>query len=135
MPFWAAIASLLLGGYQAYQASQAQQRAEASAREGGLTSEEIAEFQRRGEESITRDAARRGLLDSGIPAGGRAALQAELAFAKARSRLPLQGSYIQALTNRANQPSLLSSLIPLFLRYGVRGPGGNPIISPVTITQ
>lgn len=135
MPFWLSLALGLLGGYQTYQGQQAQQRALALAEQGGLSDIEAADLERRGRASLKTTLSRRGLLDSGLLSAGEAAIPGEIALAKARGRGALQGTYIQSLMQQAQQPSLIGSLVPLFLQYGVQRPGGGGYyIPPYSIT-
>jgi hypothetical protein len=130
LPLWSAIAGLGLSAFQALSGHSAQQRAEQAAREGGMSPEEVNEMEQRGMAGAKLDLRRRGLLDSGLLPGARAAVTGEVALARAKSRLPLQGSYIQMLQQRSQQPNFLGSLIPLVMQYGLRGPGGSTLIKP-----
>lgn len=124
----------LLGFVQAQQQQQMFQQALGATQ--GLSDAEIANLQGKSEASLKQNLSSRGLLDSGLLAGGQATIAKELALAKASSKLPAQGSYINALMSKSNQPTLISSLIPLIMQHGLQGFGGNWLVPkpPVTVS-
>lgn len=131
MPLWLTLALAGIGLAQSASASSAQQRALEAAQQGNqLSAEELAQMESQGTSALKGNLAQRGLLDSSLFTGGLAKLRGELALAKAKGRGAFQGSYISQLLNRSNQPSLLSTLVPLSLQYGVRGRGENDWIIP-----
>lgn len=133
MPFWLGLGLGLLGLFQQQQQAQAQQRAMQMAEQGGLSDVELADLERRGRAGLKTTLSRRGLLDSGLLSAGEAAIPGELALAKAKGRGALQGTYLQALLSQSQQPSLVGSLVPLFLQYGLQRPGGGYYIPPYTL--
>lgn len=98
--------------------------------QGGLSDEELKALREQGEAQISRALAQRGLMDSGLMPGAKAALEGELALAKARARGPYRLALAQQLMGQAQQPTLLGQLIPLALQYGLRGPAGDWWIPP-----
>ncbi len=128
-----------MGFLQAQQAAQAQREALELLRQGGLSEEEIKALREQGESEIGKSLASRGLSDSGLLAGAKAALEGELALARARARGPYRLQLSEMLSRAAQQPTLLSTLIPIVMRYGLRGPGGDwwipPFPGPGTGTQ
>jgi len=118
---------------QQNQANQFQQAL--SATQQGLPPAVLADLQKRAEASLKTNLAGRGLLDSGLLAGGQAEIASNLATASANAQLPLQGTYINALLSQSQQPTVISSLIPLIQQYGLQGFGGNWLIpKPATTT-
>lgn len=115
---------------QGQQQAEAARRAQAILEQGGLSPEELAAMRREGEARIKGALAGRGLLDSGLLPGAQAALEGELALAKARAKAPFQSALAQMLSQQSQQPSLLSSLIPIVMQHGLRGPGGEWWIPP-----
>jgi hypothetical protein len=132
MNFWLALGLGLLGAWQAYQASQAQQRAIQTLSQG-FSPEEIARMREQGTANLRLNLARRGLLDSGLLPGGVAALEGELALAQAAAKRGMAPALSSIYLQQAQQPSFLAALVPLLLQYGVQRPGGGWLIPPVSL--
>lgn len=132
MPLWLAIASLGLGFLQNQQAVDAQNRALQAAQQGTISDEELADYENRATAKLKGNLASRGVLDSDLFTGGLGKISRDRALLKAQGRSALSGTYINALLNRANQPSFLSSFLPLALQHGIRGTGENWLIRPAT---
>lgn len=115
---------------QASQQAEAQRRALAELERGGLSPEELAAMREEGQAAISKSLAQRGLLDSGLLPGAQAKLEGELALARARARAPFRLALAEQLSRQAQQPTLLGSLIPLVMQYGLKGPGGDWWIQP-----
>lgn len=115
---------------QAQQQAEAQRRALATLEQGGLSEEELRALREEGESAIRKGLAQRGLLDSGLLPGAQTKLEGELALAKARARAPFRLALAEQLSRQAQQPTLLGSLIPIVMQYGLRGPGGDWWIPP-----
>lgn len=130
IPFLAALIPSLLGLYQQYRQGQTQSQVMKTLSQG-LSPEEIAEMRTQGTANVEQSLARRGLLQSGLLAPGLSGVERDIGLAKASARrgtAPALASFAQA-----QQPSFLSQLIPLFLKYGVKTPwgqiGGTPTIT------
>lgn len=129
MPFWLALGSALLGAYQSYQGAQAQRQALQSASQG-LSPEELGELRRGGTANIRLNLGRRGLLSSGLLPGSLATLERQIGMAQAGAKRETLPYALQLLQGQAQQPSLLGSIVPLMLQYGVRSPQGGWWVPP-----
>jgi hypothetical protein len=66
-----------------------------------MSPEEEAELWRRGEAAMITDLSRRGMLDSGLLPGGRAALVGQIGLAKAQASQPFKQALINAMLQSA----------------------------------
>lgn len=130
MPLWLSIALAGIGLFQSNQAANAQREAMSAFQQGGLSDAEAADLQKQQEGALSTDLSRRGMLDSGLLATGRAKIAKSIGLAKAQGRSALVGSYGQALLAKSQQPTLFSLLPQLAMQYGLRGQGDSWLIPP-----
>lgn len=127
-----ALALGLFGFFQQKQMADAQQRALEALREP-LSEQEIASHRAGAQSALKADLARRGVLDSDLYTGGVSRIEKDLALARVKGKSALAGTYAQALLQKANQPSMLSALVPLVLQRGLKGFDGNWLIQPAPV--
>lgn len=132
IPFLAALIPSLLGLYQQYKQGQTQSQVMKTLSQG-LSPEEIAEMRTQGTANVEQSLARRGLLQSGLLAPGLSGVERDIGLAKGAARRGTAPALASFASAQAQQPSFLSQLIPLFLKYGVKTPwgqvGGTPQVT------